>query len=65
MGVFLELLCTSESHRFLDEKQGKQCLKYDNGISVSKETYKMIEHEIESLNSKYTILKCKPECEIK
>ena len=38
---------------------------YDNGISVSKETYKMIEHEIESLNSKYTVLKCKPECEIK
>lgn len=38
---------------------------YNNGISLSKETYKMIEHEIESLNSKYTVLKCKPECEIK
>lgn len=38
---------------------------YNNGISLSKETYKMIEQEIESLNSKYTVLKCKPECEIK
>lgn len=38
---------------------------YDNGISLSKETFNAIEHEIETLNENYTVLKCKPECEIK
>lgn len=37
---------------------------YNNGISLSKETFDCIIHDIESLNDKFKILSCKPECEI-
>ena len=38
---------------------------YNNAISLTKETYDKIEKELSELNDNFTVLKCKPECEIK
>lgn len=47
------------------ERKSDGSWSYDNGISLSKETFKQIEQDIAALNSSSKVYKCKPECKIK
>ena len=47
------------------EKKSDGSWSYANGIRLPKETFEKIEQDIAALNSKFNVLKCKPECEIK
>lgn len=38
---------------------------YNNAISLTQKTYDKIEKELSELNDNFSVLKCKPECEIK
>ena len=46
------------------ERKSDGSWSYANGIRLPKETFEKIGQDIAALNSKFNVLKCKPECEI-